>query len=81
MASTAKSGRAIAHPAHPVPPALYIPEDIWHAHQYTSNATQIAAAAVNAGVCLEDAASENNTFSTIGEAVAEVQICARITSM
>ena len=60
----------------PVVCSLNLPiENIWLGHQYTSNATQTAAVAVNAGVCLEDGNYENNIFSTIGQASVEVSAC------
>jgi len=42
------------------------------AHHYTSTIPQTAAAAVNAGTCLEDGNSMNNVFSHIGDAVSMV---------
>ena len=48
-------------------------ENIWTSHGYTSNATQTAAVAVNAGVSLEDGNYEANVFSTIGQASIEVR--------
>ena len=43
-----------------------------YAHLYTNNSVDTAAAAVNAGTCLEDANYEKNIFSYIGQAVNEV---------
>ena len=43
-----------------------------YAHHYTNNSVDTAAAAVNAGTCLEDANYEKNIFSYIGQAVNEV---------
>ena len=45
------------------------------AHHYTSTVVETAAAAVNAGTCLEDANEEDNVFSHIGEAVEQVCEC------
>ena len=42
------------------------------AHHYTKTEVETAAAAVNAGTCLEDANYEKNVFSYIGEAVKQV---------
>ena len=42
------------------------------AHHYTKTEVETAAAAVNAGTCLEDANFEKNVFSYIGEAVKQV---------
>ena len=41
-------------------------------HHYTSTITETAAAAVNAGACLEDGNSIYNTFDYIGDAVKAV---------
>ena len=43
-------------------------------HHYTNNEVDTAAAAVNAGTCLEDGNLQNNVFSHIGEAVAQVSV-------
>ncbi len=43
-------------------------------HHYTNNSVDTAAAAVNAGTCLEDANSADNVFSHIGEAVTQVSV-------
>ncbi|XP_064392288.1 uncharacterized protein LOC135339960 isoform X2 [Halichondria panicea] len=43
-------------------------------HHYTNNSVDTAAAAVNAGTCLEDANSADNVFSHIGEAVTQNKI-------
>ena len=45
------------------------------AHHYTKTEVETAAAAVNAGTCLEDANLEKNVFSYIGEAVKQVHVC------
>ena len=42
------------------------------AHHYTDTEVKTAAAAVNAGTCMEDANMENNVFTNIGEAVKTV---------
>lgn len=42
------------------------------AHNYTDTTVKTAAAAANAGTCLEDGNSEDNIFSNIGEAVKTV---------
>ena len=42
------------------------------AHHYTDSAVKTAAAAANAGTCLEDGNSENNIFSNVGSAVKAV---------
>ena len=42
-------------------------------HHYTKTAIETVTAAVNAGVCLEDARTENNTLSLAGEAVKQVR--------
>ena len=44
-------------------------------HHYTSTLTETAAAAVNAGACLEDGNSMDNTFDHIGDAVKAVNLC------
>ena len=44
-------------------------------HHYTSTTTETVAAAVNAGTCLEDGNSLDNTFSHIGDAVKAVRVC------
>ena len=44
------------------------------AHHYTDTDVKTAAAAVNAGTCLEDANMENNVFSHIGDAVKTVNL-------
>ena len=41
-------------------------------HHYTSSITETAAAALNAGTCLEDGNSMDNTFSHISDAVKAV---------
>ena len=41
-------------------------------HHYTKTAIETVTAAVNAGVCLEDASTENNILSLAGEAVKQV---------
>ncbi len=41
-------------------------------HHFTNNSVDTAAAAVNAGTCLEDANFAKNVFSYIGEAVTQV---------
>ena len=41
-------------------------------HHYTSSLTETAAVALNAGTCLEDGNSMDNTFSHIGDAVKAV---------
>ena len=52
-------------------------ENIMTAHHYTKTEVETAAAAVNAGTCLEDANEEKNVFSYIGEAVEQVtSVCA-----
>ena len=43
-------------------------------HHYTNNVVDTAAAAANAGTCLEDGNSEDNVFSHIGEAVSQVPV-------
>ena len=43
-------------------------------HHYTSSLTETAAAALNAGTCLEDGNSMDNTFSHIGDAVKAVSV-------
>ena len=50
-------------------------ENIMTQHHYTSTTTETAAAAVNAGTCLEDGNSLDNTFSHIGDAVKAVRVC------
>lgn len=47
-------------------------ENIMEQHHYTDTPVKTAAAAVNAGTCLEDANEEDNVFSHIGEAVKTV---------
>lgn len=47
-------------------------ENIMEQHHYTDTSVKTAAAAVNAGTCLEDANLEDNVFSHIGEAVKTV---------
>lgn len=47
-------------------------ENIIVAHHYTDTEVKAAAAAVNAGTCLEDANLENNVFTNIGNAVKTV---------
>ena len=44
-------------------------------HHYTSTITETAAVAVNAGTCLEDGNSMDNTFDHIGDAVKAVNFC------
>ena len=44
------------------------------AHHYTDSAVKTAAAAANAGTCLEDGNSENNIFSNVGSAVKAVSL-------
>ena len=41
-------------------------------HHYKSSVIETAAAALNAGTCLEDGNSLDNTFSHIGDAVKAV---------
>ena len=53
-------------------PSPCLPENIMIAHNYTSTIPQTAAAAVNAGTCLEDGNSMDNVFSHIGDAVSMV---------
>ena len=47
-------------------------ENIMTAHHYTKTPVETAAAAVNAGTCLEDANMENNIFTHLVEAVKTV---------
>lgn len=47
-------------------------ENIMTWHHYTDSPAKTAAAAVNAGTCLEDADMENNIFTHVGEAVKSV---------
>ena len=47
-------------------------ENIKDFHHYTNSAIETAAAAVNAGVSLEDANLEANVFTHIGEAILNV---------
>lgn len=49
-----------------------IVENIMNQHHYTKTAIETVAAAVNAGVCLEDASTANNILSLAGEAVKAV---------
>ena len=53
---------------------LYIVERIMTYHNYTNTTVDTAAAAVNAGTCLEDSNTEDNVFSHIGEAVSQVSL-------
>ena len=46
-------------------------ENIMTDHNYTDTAIKTAAAAVNAGTCLEDGNSEDNIMSNVGDAVKE----------
>ena len=41
-------------------------------HHYTDTPVKTAAAAANAGTCLEDGNTQNNIFSNIGDAVKAV---------
>ena len=41
-------------------------------HHYTDTEVKTAAAAANAGTCLEDGNSQNNIFSNVGDAVKAV---------
>ena len=52
--------------------AFYSVENIMNQHHYTKTAIETVTAAVNAGVCLEDASTENNILSLAGEAVKQV---------
>ena len=47
-------------------------ENIQSAHHYTDSDVKTAAAAANAGTCLEDGNSEKNIFSNVGSAVKAV---------
>ena len=47
-------------------------ENIESAHHYTDSDVKTAAAAANAGTCLEDSVSQNNIFSNVGNAVKAV---------
>ena len=49
-----------------------IVENIMTQHHYTDTAVKTAAAAANAGTCLEDGNSQNNIFSNVGDAVKAV---------
>lgn len=51
---------------------IIILENIKDFHHYTNSSVETAAAAVNAGVSLEDADMEANVFTHIGEAVLKV---------
>ena len=51
---------------------IFISENIKGFHHYTNSSVETAAAAVNAGVSLEDANLEANVFTHIGEAVLKV---------
>lgn len=51
---------------------IFISENIKEFHHYTNSSVETAAAAVNAGVSLEDANLEANVFTHIGEAVLKV---------
>ena len=48
------------------------PENIMTAHHYTKTEVETAAAAINAGTCLEDGNLEKNIFSYATEAVQQV---------
>ena len=48
-------------------------ENIMTEHNYTKTAIETVTVAVNAGVCLEDARTENNILSLAGEAVKQVE--------
>lgn len=52
---------------------LHCIENIMIAHHYTDSEAKTAAAAVNAGTCLEDANLAANIFSHIGDAVKAVR--------
>ena len=43
-------------------------------HHYTTTLVEAAAAAINAGTCLEDGNSQDNTFSLVGDAVKAVSL-------
>ena len=45
-------------------------------HHYTDTEVKTAAAAANAGTCLEDGNSQNNIFSNVGDAVKTVSVYA-----
>ena len=47
-------------------------ENIMTQHHYTDTEVKTAAAAANAGTCLEDGNSQNNIFSNVGDAVKAV---------
>ena len=47
-------------------------ENIETKHNYTDTDVKTAAAAANAGTCLEDGNSQNNIFSNVGSAVKAV---------
>ena len=53
---------------------LYIIEKIMTYHNYTNTTVDTAAAAVNAGTCLEDSNTEDNVFSHIGDAASQVSL-------
>ena len=53
---------------------FYSVGNIMTEHHYTKTAIETVTAAVNAGVCLEDARTENNTLSLAGEAVKQIKI-------
>ena len=49
-------------------------ENIMTQHNYTDTEVKTAAAAVNAGTCLEDGNSEDNIMSNVGNVVKAVNI-------
>ena len=55
-------------------------ELIMTGHNYTDTAVKTAAAAVNAGTCLEDGNSEDNIMSNVGSAVKAVSNLNHLTS-
>ena len=48
-------------------------ENIMTQHHYTDTEVKTAAAAANAGTCLEDGNSQKNIFSNVGDAVKAVR--------
>ena len=52
---------------------ITISENIKDFHHYTNTSAETAAAAVNAGVSLEDANLEANVFTHLGEAILQVR--------
>lgn len=72
MSDQGALGKMHRHLYYTIDRSLNDAENIMTMHHYTDTPVKTAAAAVNAGTCLEDADYEENTLTHIGEAITAV---------